>query len=377
MARLGRGRLTFASLLNSVVFSDFMEIVVVVSLRFNPGHYSHLIATYQLVLDAGLEPILYLHPEFKQMNPDTKYRTVYSSAELYRIGNFHLAIFWFPSTKNIMEIVRLKYLHHARLIYIYHEPFESVSQYVAAGFSFFKVVKILMVNAVSLLTVALVDRVVLPSTKAFDIYKRKYRWLNRDFAKVPLIFDDEASQADLALPKTTIAYIGTVAADHAFDRFVDFVEAAVQGEWFVDYRFAIGTKSKIPEEQMKKLRHLVESGRLKITQGKPLTTGEINGFYRDSLIVWNAYNRSMQSGVLPKAYMFGAAVIVCRVGKSEFVEHEVTGMVVNSNDDVDEIKRAVEKVVANPGKFARACRTKFETTFYHKYSTAKIVFLEK
>ena len=192
-----------------------------------------------------------------------------------------------------------------------------------------------------------------------------------------MIFDDEANKADLSVRKTTISYIGTVAVDHAFDKFVSFVEAAIQGTWFTDYRFAIRTRSDIPETSMKKLRRLQSSGRLTITQGKPLITEEINLFYRESLVVWNAYNRSMQSGVLPKAFMFGAAVIVARAGESEFVEHEVTGMVVASNDDVDEIKRAVEKIVAEPTKFARACRAKFETTFYYKYSAANVVFLEK
>lgn len=354
-----------------------MTNILVVSLRFHPGHFSHLIATYKLILDAGLEPILYVHPDFKQMDLEDKFQKIYSAAELRNLGEVRAAVIWFPSMKNMGEILRLKYRYQARLIYIYHEPFESVSKYMASGFSFFKAVKILLVNAVSLLTVVLVDRVVLPSSKAFDLYARKYRWLNRDFAKVPLIFDDEASNADLSVRKTTISYIGTVAVDHAFDKFVSFVEAAIQGAWFADYRFAIGTRSNIPEALMQKLRPLLDSGRLTIVQGKPLTTEEINGFYRDSLIVWNAYNRSMQSGVLPKAYMFGAAVIVSSTGKSEFVEHEVTGMVVNSNDDVDEIKRAVGKVVVSPDKFARACRTKFETTFYYKYSAAKVVFLEK
>lgn len=354
-----------------------MTKILVISLRFHPGHFSHLIATYKLIFDEGFDPVLYVHPGFKQMDLEDKYQKIYSPAELRKLGVIRAAVVWFPSIKNVREVLRLKYLHRARLIYIYHEPFESFANYIASGFSLFKSVKIMLINAVSLLTVALVDRVVLPSSKAFDTYARKYRWFNRNFAKVPLIFDDEASTTDLSIRKTTISYIGTVAVDHAFDKFVSFVEASIQGAWFTGYRFAIGTRSNIPEAQMKILRRLETSGRLKITQGNPLTNDEINGFYRDSLIVWNAYNRSMQSGVLPKAYMFGAAVIVSSACKSEFMEHEVTGMVVNSNSDLDELKRAVEIVSCNPDKFARACRTKFETTFYYKYSDAKVVFFQK
>jgi len=352
-----------------------MEKVLVISLRFNPGHYSHLIATYKMVRDAGFDPVLFVHPEFRRMDANGEYKAIYSSTELRHLGAIRTAVFWFPSVKNVLEALRLKYAYKACLVYIYHEPFESISQYMASGFGFFKVLKILLVNIVSLLTVALSDRVVLPSNKATEIYRRKYRWLNRDFVKVPLIFDDEASEADLSVTKSTFSYIGTVAVDHAFDKYVSFVEAAIQGNWLPQYRFAIGTRSVIPEAQMKQLRPLLKSGRLAITEGKPLNTEEINHFYRESVIVWNAYNRSMQSGVLPKAFMFGAAVISSQAIASEYVKHEVTGMVVRSNSDVLEIKRAAEVITTKPQEFARSCRHKFETTFYYKHSAAKTAYL--
>ena len=85
-----------------------MTKILVVSLRFHPGHFSHLIATYNLILDAGLEPILYVHPGFKQMDLKEKYQKIYSPTELYKLGAVRAAVFWFPSAKNIWEILRVR-----------------------------------------------------------------------------------------------------------------------------------------------------------------------------------------------------------------------------------------------------------------------------
>ena len=52
--------------------------------------------------------------------------------------------------------------------------------------------------------------------------------------------------------------------------------------------------------------------RLKLVVGKPMSNLEINNYFNKSLVVWNAYRRSMQSGVLPKAYMFGTPVIIVK-----------------------------------------------------------------
>jgi glycosyltransferase involved in cell wall biosynthesis len=111
-----------------------------------------------------------------------------------------------------------------------------------------------------------------------------------------------------------------------------------------------------------------------IKEGSNLLNEEINFFYRQSIVVWNAYNRTNQSGVLPKAYMFGCAVVVLNKNANEFIENHVTGVLIESNDNLIEIKDAIEEVINNKERFYLACRSKFLNTFYYK---ARVADFEK
>jgi hypothetical protein len=172
------------------------------------------------------------------------------------------------------------------------------------------------------------------------------------------------SEADAR--KEFVSYIGTDAADHAFDQFVDFVHTAITNGWLPEQKFLIATRSLIPDRQRHILSRHLQTGRIAISEGRSMTTQEINGHYQNSLVVWNAYHRSMQSGVLPKAYMFGAAVIVLRRNASEFVDNHGTGILIDHNDDFTEIRDAVEEVSRNRVAFSQNCRERFLNTFYYK-----------
>ena len=41
---------------------------LIVSLNFNPGHFSHLIANYKLLEDVGYKPYLYVNEAFNKMD---------------------------------------------------------------------------------------------------------------------------------------------------------------------------------------------------------------------------------------------------------------------------------------------------------------------
>ena len=96
-----------------------------------------------------------------------------------------------------------------------------------------------------------------------------------------------------------------------------------------------------------------------------MTNEEINSHFQESLIVWNAYNRSMQSGVLPKAYMFGVAVLSshCQI---EFVDNYKTGIIISDNKNEIELKSAVDTIINNRIYFSINCRKYFIDHFYYK-----------
>lgn len=339
---------------------------VIVSLNFNPGHFSHLIANYNLFKDCGLTPYLYVNKSFNQMDEKNEFRKINYPSELSTLKTIGAAVFWFPSLKNILEIIRLRIFFKSKIIYIYHEPFDSIKSYYNSGFRFKKIVKICLINLVNIPVILLSHRIVLPSSSSFSLYQNKYTFLNKNYSLIPLLFGDEADPISEEIPKKFISYIGTVAADHAFDRFVDFVELAIKNDWFPDLKFLVATSSKIPIREKDILEPYLQSGKVVISEGHPMTNEEINHYYRDSLVVWNAYNRSMQSGVLPKAYMFGAAVIVLCRNTNEFVDNHRTGVLIIDNKNTIEIKKAVEEILDQKALFFQNCRNKFFEKFYYK-----------
>ena len=228
--------------------------------------------------------------------------------------------------------------------------------------------KIVFVHAVNLVSSALCDHIILPSRKAYDIYQRKYRWVNSKYSQIPLLFEDEALQIRPSEQKKWVGYIGTIAVDHAFDRFLNFVEAAIEGNWLSNYSFVIASASKIPEEYDQRVFALAKTGRLHVVCGRPLGTAEINSYYDGCMVVWNAYNRSTQSGVMPKAYMFGSAVLSAKSSATEFVDDLATGRILSSNQDILEIKSAIEEILNRGSEYSKACREKFLEVFFYKNS---------
>lgn len=50
---------------------------LIVSLNFNPGHFSHLSANYQLFKAIGYKPYLYVNRAFKKMDEEDIYDKIY------------------------------------------------------------------------------------------------------------------------------------------------------------------------------------------------------------------------------------------------------------------------------------------------------------
>jgi hypothetical protein len=338
---------------------------LVASLNFHPGHFSHLVASYRLLADSGYAPHLYVHRSFNAMDVEGEFRKINRPGELRGLGTVDVAVFWFPSLRNVLEILRLRLRFGTKVVYVNHEPWDSFASYRASGFGLRQIAKVWLISLVNLSVILLSSGVVLPSSGAYALYRQKFAWLNRNYRRIPLLFDDE-EKGGTDHGREFVSYVGTVAADHAFDRFVEFVDAAVTNEWLPGLRFLIATRSEIPERERAILARHLPSGRVVVVEGRPMSNQEINGHFQRSLVVWNAYHRSMQSGILPKAYMFGAPVVTLRRNGGEFVDDHVTGVLIERNDDPVEIREAVEEIRRSPGAFARASREKFLKTFHYE-----------
>lgn len=347
---------------------------MVVSLNFHPGHFSHLVANYKLFEDLGFTSYLYVNKTFNQMDEMNEFKKLNTPKDLAKLKNINVAVFWFPSLKNIVEIIRLRLLFKTQILYVYHEPFDSIKNYYNSGFRFKKILKICLINLVNIPVLFLSHKIILPSASSLALYEKKYTKLNRNYANISLLFDDEANLSDLPAKKY-ISYIGTVAADHAFDRYVEFVAAAVKNSWLSEMTFLIATSSAIPDAQKEILNPLMHTGRVVISAGRSMKNSEINLYYKESQVVWNAYNRSMQSGVLPKAFMFGSAVLTLQCNVNEFLDNYSTCVLISDNRNIDEIKMAVEEILSKKEFYFQNCRNKFFEKFYYKNQTGEFMSL--
>ena len=346
--------------------NNYENSTLIISLNFHPGHFSHLVANYKLYQEMGENPTLFVHPEFSKMDAENRFSKIFSLSDLNE-KRISKAIFWFPSLKNIKQLFILKYKYKSKIYYVYHEPFDTISNYRKGGFSYFKIFKIFLINIINLFIVILSDKIFLPSQKSFDIYTSRYHKINTEYVLLPLIFDDEAQSYDLfAQEKKYISYIGTVAEDHAFDEFVKFVLFCDENNYYNELKFLIATKSTIDSNIIYKLRKLVEKGRLKLYYGKPLSNHEINDCFLKSILVWNAYHRSNQSGVLPKSFMFATPVIIQRNNANEFVREGYNAIFINDNSNVNEIKQAIDKIIVNIDEFSQNSRNTFLEKFYFR-----------
>lgn len=328
---------------------------IIVSLNFNPGHVSHLIASYKQMEELGYSSVYYVNPLFAEFLPDN----VRITTSDFKIPKCDVAVITFPSLHNLPLIQRLR-KQRTKIIYIFHEPLAPLSHYRASGFSYKYLAKLWIIDHINSLTVKWSDHTLIPSKKALDYYQKNPKYKNPNVQYIPLLYDDEAINAK-PCNRQYISYIGTVAADHSFDEFLRYVEKAIDNNWNPKYKYLIATKSEfdIPEK-------LSVSSRVVIKKGTPLTNDEINKAYASSILVWNAYTRTTQSGVLAKAYMFGTPALVMKHNLNEFMVDKQTVFSIIDNTDVNEIQSGVDDIIRNFDRYTANCRDLFLSHFYYR-----------
>lgn len=274
-------------------------------------------------------------------------------------------VFWFPSIGNILLLFKFKLFKKTKLIYVFHEPFDSFVNYYKSGFKVLKILKISIINLISLITTSLCNIIILPSKKAVSLYLKNGVFFNENYYNLPLMFDNES---DIDMPvKRYISYIGTANPDHSFEEFINYILFAIENNSFPDYKFLIASKSNLNYlfENIE-LKKFIDNGKIVLWHNKFMTNKEINKHYLDSAIVWNAYSRTTQSGVLPKAYMFGCAVLTLEKNRNEFVINNKTGIYLKSNSDSIEITAAINEILINKEYFEINCRNFFNDIFFYK-----------
>lgn len=339
-----------------------MKTSLIISLNFHPGHVSHMVASYKQCEELGYESVFYVNPVFIPYLP--KGSRIVSAVDCAHI-QADLAIFLFPSQKNLSLIRKLK-RQGTKIVYIFHEPLAPMKVYRKAGFSIKYLAKLWVIDHVSALTVKWSDFILIPSRKAIKYYEENSLYKNKKYFYLPLMYSDEYKENNAKVPRQFFSYIGTVAADHSFSEYLNFVEWAVTNNKLGCIKFLIGTKS---EFELPKV--LQDSNRVIIHKGKPMSDDEINAYYNSSIAVWNAYARTTQSGVLAKSFMFGTPALVMRKNLNEFTHDGQNVVAIDDNTNMEEIAAAIEKIYANRENFYHECRKEFEMSFYYRVYNSK------
>lgn len=329
---------------------------LIISLNFNPGHVSHLVASYRQCEDLGYNSVYYVAREFISYLPQNS-----NIIESFKATpKADLAIFLFPSQNNLPLIWNLK-RKGCKIIYIFHEPLAPMKIYKDAGFSIKYLAKLWIINHISALTIKWSDIILLPSKKAVSYYNKNKLYKNPNYHYLPLMYADEREKEITPMSRKYFSYIGTIAADHSFIEYLDFVKWAIKNNKLPNLHFLIATKSDFEVPEI--LRNNI---RVKIQKGRPMTDQEINDFYGNTYVIWNAYARTTQSGVLAKSFMFGTPALVLRNNLNEFTHENENVIAIDDNTDYIQIHSALSKILNNYMHFSVNARKEFEKSFYYK-----------
>ncbi|MBD5261375.1 MAG: hypothetical protein HDS38_04505 [Bacteroides sp.] len=336
------------------------EIALIVSLNFRAAHISHLLASYRQMEELGYKSILYIDKNFIPFLPTT----VDYITDLGELEHISVAIFWFPALKNINAMIKLKLRHDAKIIYIYHEPVEAFSSYLKSGNSFWWTIKYFLKYYIGLTFIKLADKIILPSKKALELYQQNVtNKLNSNYSYLPLLYEDESQYIENQ-NREFFSYIGGISFDHAFDKYLDFIYEYYKKSETLPIKFLIASWRQLPKDS--RISEMKDAGVLTIQCGKPLTNDEINKFYASTLLVWNAYNRTTQSGVLAKSFMFGTPGLVLKKNLSEFIQDKKEVIAIESNTNFNQIKNAIQYAIENIDQLSISARSNYLKNYDYK-----------
>jgi glycosyltransferase involved in cell wall biosynthesis len=211
------------------------------------------------------------------------------------------------------------------------------------------------------------DHIILQSQYGLRVYRSTDARYNRSASYIPLLYDDDLrdDMSSLIQKKRYFSYIGNPCRAHGFDQFLNVVRLSLQRNLDIQFLIASGGHA-LPKGCLSDPIFTQNSHRIDIQSGRRLSNDEINGYYSQSICVWNVYRRSTQSGVLPKAFMFGAPVLCSEVGSfPEFVTSGRNGQIVPGAEP-ECIITAFQQFQKEIASFATQCRRDFIDTFYYR-----------
>ena len=336
--------------------------IILVSHNFNPGHYSHLVASRKLFSELGYEIFRRTHPDFnnrKGFNIDAKKITFLESISLTKKDIYFI---WFPSIQVFFEALFLRLFSNINIVYVYHEPYKSISNFLNSGYSFTKSLIIQFKLFISLMIAKLSHKIVMPSDNALNAVKSK-NFIN--LMKINLIYDKRVS-SNIKCDRSYFSYIGAIAEDHGFEEFIKFIKKYCEKYANPKIKFLIASKDKLTQKHKMILKNPILKNHVDIKCGNSFTDEEIDNFFSQTVVAWNAYRRSMQSGILATSYMNSTPVIITNKNRSEFFQNKFNGIEISSSYDFNEILHAFNYIKENFEQLSHNCESSFNNFYFYK-----------
>ncbi|MCC8052228.1 MAG: glycosyltransferase [Clostridiales bacterium] len=346
---------------------DKKKKVLIMSAKFAPGHFSHLLAYYCLFERLDYEVSLYLAQEYEPfVLREKKYR--YSIIDK-RIKRIDILFIYNLSKDDIKHITRLKKENpDIKIYYVYHEPWlgfkKVIYNMLAQKESVYDTVKTVGRYCFAIPVLKNCEYVFLPSKNAEQNYKKYCLRYNSNYGVFPLIFTDEAMEETDIKQKKYFSFISTAENAKNFRAFLEYVK--FRSKRNPQSLFQIATRTDITEYLDDELAQMVEEEKLILNHAHPLTNDEINEAYKKSNCVWLLYNRSTQSGVLCKSFMFGTPVIASDIGSFGDIVTGGNGIILKTEYNFDDIDAAYETILSDLASYSKNARQTFLNNFYWK-----------
>lgn len=340
-----------------------MKNIYIMSAKFAPGHFSHLLAYYELFNANNYNSILYLDEHYNLFIQGTKYNYITIGSNINKIPD--VLFIYNLSTKDCNIIRKFKKLNpNLHIIFVYHEPWwgiaNCIENFMLKKESFQETIRALGRYFYAKRVLQLSHKVILPSKKALLQYKYKCVKYNANYTVIPLIFTDECHEKINLKNKRYFSFISTVSNSKNFEKFIEFLKYKANENNTL--QFQIVTRSDISKYIDNDIKQLVKEKRLILNYGHPLSNTEINEAYNNSYCTWLYYQRSTQSGVLCKSFMFGTPVIASDVGDFKNYIHK-NGCLLKTNANFDDIDNALIQIRKNLKIFSFNARKTFLENF--------------
>jgi glycosyltransferase involved in cell wall biosynthesis len=276
-----------------------------------------------------------------------------------------LVVSWHPMNFLVLRLFKSLYPEAPTCVWL-HEPFKDEKRIYGA-----KAIVIYLVEWCQTLSLRYMDVVIVHSRRALRLFEKRYPRFRGDKRLIPLPFEDDKTPA--ASHRPYISFLGRADRAKGIELFFALVEGFTQNG--PNGEFQIVTSSDIAPFLAKLSAEARK--RLRVVSRPKITDGDLRQAAGASLAVLALYKETMQSGVIPVAWMKGTPVIGTDIeGITEWVRDRETGVIVSANPSREEIAQAVEFIQSHLPEMTQRCRAEYvdrfdDSNWDHQYGWLK------